>query len=104
MILEIGSNFQRGQDLGINAHIEAAPLARAVAAEAYRKGAHYVDIWYWDPHGKKARVEHADESTLGWTPPWLDARSDYLAANHAATISIAGDPEPDLLSGLDEGR
>ena len=104
MVLKIGANFQAGQDLAINGQIEHAPLARALAAEAYEMGAHYVDTWYWDPHGKKARVESADESTLAWTPPWLDARSDYLAANHAATISIAGDPEPDLLSGLDERR
>jgi aminopeptidase len=104
MILEIGANFQSGQDLGINAHIEGAPLARALAREAYKKGAHYVDIWYWDPHGKKARVEHADEATLAWTPPWLDARSNYLAESHAATVTIAGDPEPDLLAGLDERR
>ena len=104
MVLKIGANFQAGQDLAINGQIEHAPLARALAAEAYAMGAHYVDTWYWDPHGKKARVESADESTLAWTPPWLDARSDYLAANHAATISIAGDPEPDLLSGLDERR
>jgi aminopeptidase len=104
MVLEIGANFQPGQDLAINAQIEHAPLARALANEAYGMDAHYVDIWYWDPHGKRARVERAEESTLAWTPPWLDARSDYLAANHAATVSIAGDPEPDLLSGLDERR
>src|ERR687896_304029 len=104
MVLKIGANFQAGQDLAINGQIEHAPLARALAAEAYEMGAHYVDTWYWDPHGKKARVVSADESTLAWTSPWLDARSDYLAANHAATVSIAGDPEPDLLSGLDERR
>jgi aminopeptidase len=104
MVLEIGANFQSGQDLAINGQIEHAPLARALAAQAYEMGAHYVDIWYWDPHGKKARVERADESTLGWTPPWLDARVEHLVANRGATVSIAGDPEPDLLSGLDERR
>jgi aminopeptidase len=104
MVLQIGANFQPEQDLAVTAQIEHAPLARALAAEAYALGAHYVDIWYWDPHGKKARVESAEESTLAWTPPWLDARSEYLAEHHAATVSIAGDPEPDLLSGLDERR
>jgi aminopeptidase len=104
MALEVGLNFQSGQDLGISGHIEHAPFARAIAREAYSRGAHYVDIWYWDPHAKRARVEQADESSLAWTPPWLDARIEYLSENQGAHLAIAGDPDPDLLSGVDEHR
>src|SRR5688500_16364644 len=104
MALEVGLNFQSGQDLAIRGHIEHAPFARAVAAQAYARGAHYVDIWYWDPYAKKARVEHAEESSLEWTPPWMDARYEYLTEHRGAVLSIAGDPAPDLLSGVDGRR
>jgi aminopeptidase len=104
IVLTIGNNFQPGQDLAVDCHVEHAPLARALARAAYAAGARYVDIHYWDSHAKRARVEHAPEDTLTWTPPWLDRRNEYLGDHHAATVAIAGDPEPDLLAGLDPKR
>jgi len=104
LVLVIGANLQSGQDVTLNCMIEHAPLARAIAEEAYSMGAHYVDIWYWDPHAKRARIRHADETSLGWTPPWLDARHDYTAEHRSANISITGDPHPDLLSDVDPTR
>jgi len=104
LALEIGNNLQPGQDLAISGMIEHAPLARALAHEAYALGARYVDVWYWEPHAKHARVRHAPAETLSWTPPWFDARNEYLTENNAATITITGDPQPDLLSDADPVR
>ena len=104
LVLSMGANVQAGQDVTINAMLEHAPLARALAEEGYAMGARYVDIWYWDPHAKRSRIRHAPEDTLGWTPPWLDARSDYTAEHRSANISIVGDPEPDLLADVDAAR
>ena len=77
LVLSVGANMQVGQDVTVNAMLEHAPLARALAEEAYAMGARYVDIWYWDPHAKRSRIRHAPEDTLGCTPPWLDARHEY---------------------------
>jgi aminopeptidase len=104
LTLNTGANFQAGQDLGISCHIEHAPLARALARTAYAAGARYVDVLYWDPHIKRDRVAFAPEDSLSWTPPWLDRRNEFLGDKQAATVSITGDPEPDLLSGLDPRR
>jgi aminopeptidase len=104
LVLSMGANVQPGQDVTINAMIEHAPLARVIAEEGYAMGARYVDIWYWDPHPKRSRIRHAPEDSLGWTPPWLDARSDYTAEHNSANISITGDPEPDLLADVDAAR
>ena len=104
LVLSVGANMQVGQDVTVNAMLEHAPLARALAEEAYAMGARYVDIWYWDPHAKRSRIRHAPEDTLGWTPPWLDARHEYTAEHRSANIGIVGDPEPDLLAGIDSTR
>jgi aminopeptidase len=104
LVLSVGTNLQAGQDLAISSMIEHAPFARALAEEAYALGARYVDIWYWDPHAKQSRIRHAPKDTLAWTPPWLDARSEYAVEHRSANIAIVGDPEPDLLSGLDPVR
>ena len=104
LVLSMGANLQPGQDLTVNAMLEHAPLARALAEEGYAMGARYVDIWYWDPHAKRSRVRHAPEDTLSWTPPWLDARHDYTAEHRSANVAIVGDPEPDLLADVDPVR
>jgi aminopeptidase len=75
-----------------------------VCDEAYRAGAALVDVWYWDPHTKLARLEHAPADSLGRTPAWLDARYRQLAESRGALINLTGDPAPDLLRDIDPAR
>jgi aminopeptidase len=104
VVLEVGLRLRPGQDLAINGLIEHAPFARVLCEEAYARGAELVDIWYWDPHSKAARLRHAPAETLGRVPSWLDARYDDLAARDGALINLVGDPEPDLLADVDPAR
>ena len=102
--LKVGANLAEGQDLLINGLIEHAPFARALADVAYRIGARYVDVFYGEPHARRSRIQHAPEDTLDWIPPWIDQRLDWSIDVKAAHVSIAGDPEPDLLAGVDPNR
>ena len=104
LAVEVGSNVGEGQVLWLNGLVEHAPLVRAIARAAYERGARYVEIDYADQHAKRARIEHAPEDSLGWTPPWMLSKIDYLAEQHAALIQISGDPEPELLADLDGTR
>jgi len=104
LTVEVGANVGEGQFVWVSALPEHAPLARAVARIAYEKGARYVDVDYADQHVRRARIEHAPEDSLGWTPPWMLAKIDHLATEHAALIHIVGDPEPELLADLDGAR
>lgn len=104
LAVEVGSNVGDGQFVWVSALPEHAELARAVARIAYEKGARYVDVEYADQHVRRARIEHAPEDSLGWTPPWMLAKVDHLAENHGALIHIVGDPEPELLADLDGTR
>jgi aminopeptidase len=104
LAVEVGSNVGEGQLVWVIALPEHAPLAREVARIAYEKGARYVDVDYADQHVRRARIELADESTLGWTPPWMLAKIDHIAEQHGALIQLVGDPEPELLADLDGTR
>ena len=104
LAVEIGANVGEGQVVWVTALPEHAPLARAVARCAYAAGARYVDVDYSDQHVRRARIQHADEETLGWTPPWVLAKIDYVVEQRGAVISITGDPEPELLADLDGTR
>jgi aminopeptidase len=97
-------NLAPGQELAIAAYPEHAPMVRALARAAYTAGAKYVDASYWDDHVRRAMIELAPDDTLTWSPPWLIHRIEHRAAEHAALISITGDPEPELLADLDGRR
>ena len=104
LTVEVGSNVGEGQVLWLTGHVENAPFIRAVARVAYEKGARYVDVDYVDGHVRRARIQHAEEETLAWTPPWVLAKVDYIAEEHGALIQVAGDPDPELFSDLDGTR
>jgi aminopeptidase len=104
LAVEVGANVGEGQVVWVTALPDHAPLARAVARCAYARGAHYVDVEYTDQYARRARIEYADEETLGWTPPWVLTKVDYVAEQRGALISIVGDPEPELLADLDGTR
>ena len=105
LIVKVGANVAPGQDVQINSIVDNAPLARAVARAAYEAGARYVDVWYFDQHVRRARLDHAPLDSLSWTPPWLDARNEEIERVQGARIAIYGGlPDPHLLDGVDPER
>jgi aminopeptidase len=104
LAVRVGANVQPGQVLGVSAQLEHAPLARAIAVEAYEAGAVYVDVLYSDPHVRKAHIELAPEERLRHSPPWLVARAEEIGKRAGAWISITGTAEPELFAGLDGRR
>jgi aminopeptidase len=104
VVLDIGTPVREDDLVVVNAEIDHAPLARALAEGAYARGARYVDIWYFDPHAKRSRIRHADQATLAETPSWLDHRNTELGERRGVLINIRGEAEPDLLSDVDPAR
>jgi aminopeptidase len=104
LALTIGVNLAAGQDLLVDALVEHAPLARRVVRAAYAAGARFVDVLYRDQHALHAQVELGPEETLDWTPPWQVGRLEEAMRRQAATLLLHGDPEPDLMGGLDGAR
>jgi aminopeptidase len=97
-----GANLQPGQILMITAEIGQEDLARAVAAAGYRNGAKFVDVDYFDPYVKRARIQNADPSTLDYVPPWYGHRMLAHAEEKGARVTLVGLTAPNLLDGLDK--
>ena len=104
LAVEVAVNLQPGQFLRVSADPEHLPLVRAIGRVAYERGARYVEVLYRDDHLKRARVEHAPDDSLDWSPPWTVALIDHMVETRGATISITGDAEPELLADLDQRR
>ena len=104
LAVDYGVNLQLGQVLQVNAEYGQEEMARAVAGRAYERGAKFVDVWYFDPFVKRARIEHAADDTLDYVPPWYGQRSLARSEMRGALISIAGAVSPGLLDDLDPKR
>lgn len=98
------ANVQPDQVVALNAELGHRELARAVAAAAYGRGARFVDVVYFDPFVKLARLEHAPEHTLEYVPPWYGARVLALGELAGCRIGFAGASHPGLMDSIDPRR
>jgi aminopeptidase len=96
-----GANVQPGQVVALGAYLGHEELVRAVSAAAYDRGALFVDVSYFDPYVKRARIAHADPDTLEFVPPWIGARFDAIAERGDCRIHLTGVTAPNALDGLD---
>ena len=99
-----GANVQEGQLVAVTSYIGKEQLTRKIADSAYRRGAKYVDVVYFDQWVKRARLAHASDETLDFIPPWMTERLLYLSDEHAARITLSGPHAPHALDGVDAGR
>jgi aminopeptidase len=100
----LGANVQQGQIVTVGADHGQYELARAIAESAYKRGASFVDVQYFDPYVKRARIAYAAEETLAFVPSWYSHRMLALGEEHAARISLAGPTTTGLLDDLDPER
>jgi aminopeptidase len=105
LIVAVGANVQPGQLVDLWSALGKEELTRAVTVAAYRRGAKFVDVAYYDPHIKRARVEYVEEESLEYIPPWFGERALQLGEARAASISFSGpSAPPDLFEDLDASR
>jgi aminopeptidase len=101
LVIGFGANVQKDQIVAIGGEPGKEYLVRALAASAYRHGARFVDVAWFDPHIKRARIVNADPATLDFVPDWYGKRLLALGENRAARVALSGPTAPSLLSDLD---
>ena len=104
LIVSFGANVQEGQIVDVGSALGKEDLTRAITASAYKRGAKFVDVHYWDPHLKRERVQHAAEDVHAFVPPWYGERTLQLGDERGAAISLSGPIEPRLFDDLDQER
>jgi aminopeptidase len=104
LVVGFGANVQRDQIVSVTCEPGKEDLTRAIAASAYRRGARFVDVAWFDPWIKRARVKHAREETLDFVPDWYGSRILALGDQRAARIGLSGPSAPGLLEDLDPVR
>ncbi len=104
LAVDFGANLQPGQIVSLGCAPGKERLVRAIAERAYERGAKFVDVTWFDPWVKRARVAHAPDDTLEYVPPWYGERMLALGRERGAAITLSGPVAPGLLDDLDPVR
>src|SRR5215204_3897465 len=104
LVVGFGANVQPGQIVAVTCEPGKEGLVRAIAESAYKRGAKFVDVQWFDPWVKRARIAHAREETLEFVPDWYGARVLALGDARAARIALSGPSAPGVLDDLDPVR
>ena len=99
-----GANVQPGQIVAVEAETGNERIVRALADCAYERGAKFVDVAYFDPYVKRARLEHATEDTLPFVPPWYGERMFEYGKHRCARIVVVPRISPGVLDGIEPAR
>lgn len=103
LIVEIGVNVQKGQEVVINASNEAADFVRMIVEQAYKAGAKNVTVRWQDDVVSRLKYEMAPFEAFEEFPEWEAKGVETLAEKGAAFISVVSS-NPDLLAGIDSKR
>lgn len=101
--IKVGVRLEEGQDLILTAPVAALPLARRIAAEAYKAGAGLVTTLLNDEEIARARYEHGHDLSFDRAPGWLYEGLGKAYAGNAARMAIVGD-NPMLLADQDPNK
>jgi aminopeptidase len=104
LAVRFGANVQPGQIVGVSSYPGKEELTRAIAQEAYRAGARWVDVVYFDDLVKHERLALAAEGTLDFIPPWMSDRLLWLTDERAARVGLSGPQAPGAFDDIDPAR
>ena len=103
LIVKVGANVQKGQDVQLYVNVDQEDLANFVVAQCYKMGANYVTVnWMSDKisntHYKKASVK-----ALSYIPEWKLEKERYINKTLPIAIFIESS-SPDAMKGVNQAK
>ena len=94
LLVRVGVNVQKGQDLVITSQVDQAPFARLCVQAAYEAGARAVDMAWSDDAIARMTYMNADESVFDVIPEYrIRFNTDYAEGGACFLHLISSDPE-----------
>ena len=103
LLVRKGVSLQEGQELVVQAPVEAADFARRVVRCAYRGGAGHVTVIWRDDETTRLTYENCELSVFEVTPSWQVEQLNSLAEAGAAFLFLEGS-DPWYLKGIDPAK
>ena len=103
LLVRVGMNVQKGQDMVITAQVDQAPFARLCARAAYDAGARQVDMNWGDDALSRMKYLCAADEVFDTIPEYvIRFNTDYAESGACFLRLFSSDPEN--LKGVDPGR
>ncbi len=103
LIVEIGANVQKGQDVVVNARVNEAYFAEYVVEAAYKAKARSVRVEWSDDQINRLKYKYETVKTLTTIPDWQLSKLQHDVDTLPARIYIVSD-DPDALKGVDQDK
>ncbi|WP_273394972.1 aminopeptidase [Thermophilibacter mediterraneus] len=103
LLVKKGVSLQEGQELVLQAPVDAADFARRVVRVAYRAGAGHVTVIWHDDVVSRLTYESCPLSFFQSTPSWQVEQLNSLAESGAAFLFLEG-ADPAALRGVDPAK
>ena len=103
LIVKVGANVQKGQEVIINADLEIAYFVEYVVESAYKAGAKEVIIKWSDDNLRKLHYKYQKTETLGTFKDWEIERLKYRTNVQPVMIRLESS-DPDGLKGIDQAK
>lgn len=103
LIVRVGVNVQKGQDIVLRCPVECFSFARQIVKAGYEAGAGEVIIHWNDPVSGRIAYDYADVSVFEELPEWKAESMNKYAREGAAFISITGG-DPEVFKGVDSAK
>ena len=103
LIVEIGANVQKGQDVIVNARVNEAYFAELIVEAAYKRKARSVRVEWSDDAIDKMTYKYASLKTLTTIPNWRLEKLQHEVDTLPARIYIVSE-NPDALKGVDSDK
>lgn len=100
LVVKVGVNLHKGQDLMIESPIESLDLTRLIVKKAYEAGANFVQVHWQDDVITRSRFEYANDEAFDYYPEWYTSMLERFVENGGALLNIKV-PDPDLYAGID---
>lgn len=103
LLIEVGLNVQKGQDVVVNSPVDCAPFARMCVKAAFDVGARDVHVFWRDDAVAREHWLRAADDVFDEYPMWQVERNMGLAEKNCAWLSISA-TDPENLKGVDPER
>lgn len=103
LIVEIGANVQKGQDVVVNARVNEAYFAELVVEACYKAKARSVRMEWSDDQITRLAYKYQTVKTLTTMPEYTLAKLQHDVDTLPARIYIVSD-DPDALKGVDQEK
>ncbi len=103
LVVKTGVNVKPGQELVIQAPVDASAFVRLLVKHGYQAGAGHVTVIWHDDAVTRLTYEHVETSYFEQTPEWQRIQLDSLAEAGACFVFVEG-ADPDALRGIDPAK